>query len=508
MAMDYLQKFKEETCELFVGGGWRIYVLERALRNTKFELFQRFGEELHQTVLELGKECMRTITSPESSPFISELLGQVLANQSRREMCRELTCPICEDGSTFESHQEFSHPIKSSAELLARVERLMLHILYCQNSQPSRVDAERSRTILCLDWVKEDAISTCKDHRLYDYMPGFTQASPIFIPNALCPDIEANTLLPDFDCLGRTWLHQSLEITTNPNNKSWIQGLLQKVKNAEKMDEQDLLGRTLLHIAVQNGYSEVVTQLINMGADVEAETILGATSLHYAAAKGSLEICRMLLLKSEINPNRLDKLGNTPLFYAVRKRNIDVVRLFLSSRLLGINPDVCSTPERCPLMEAITRNYKEIVQVLLESDVMMGITYLGNTPLHYAIQEEKTDIASVLIMEFQSRGSHHLMNRRNWQGKTPFALAAEKGLVDIIFDLVTSGDLDIDAQDNEGRTAFMLAARAGHYDMVVYMLQFCKIDLSQTDSEGLTAIELAREGEHGKIVELLERNVQ
>jgi len=86
-------------------------------------------------------------------------------------------------------------------------------------------------------------------------------------------------------------------------------------------------GLTALIWAVNEGRTELVERLLKAGADVNSRGIF--TALH-AAVQFSTKEMVTLLLKNGANLNRLDAAGNTPLDYAYREKNTEMVEFLLA----------------------------------------------------------------------------------------------------------------------------------------------------------------------------------
>ena len=64
------------------------------------------------------------------------------------------------------------------------------------------------------------------------------------------------------------------------------------------MEEKDgWYGKTSLHFATENGFSDVVRFLLKLGAEVPAQTKDGQTPLDSAAKNGYLQVVETLLTK-------------------------------------------------------------------------------------------------------------------------------------------------------------------------------------------------------------------
>jgi hypothetical protein len=113
-------------------------------------------------------------------------------------------------------------------------------------------------------------------------------------------------------------------------------------------------GRTPLHRASWNGKLEAGQYLLDRGADINARvrSNSGLTPLILAVMFGHVELARMLLKHGE-GINTQDDVGRTPLHWAVHKENIRAVRLLLEHgadvsvrRKSGHTPSqMSSTPE-------------------------------------------------------------------------------------------------------------------------------------------------------------------
>lgn len=97
-------------------------------------------------------------------------------------------------------------------------------------------------------------------------------------------------------------------------------------------------GGTLLHLAIFHGNVELAKSLIKAGADINVRNTdnlrpleikhKGSYLLHLAVMKGDQELTA-LLLKKGAQVREIDEKGNTPLHYAVKRDNINLVRFLI-----------------------------------------------------------------------------------------------------------------------------------------------------------------------------------
>ncbi|XP_068761690.1 26S proteasome non-ATPase regulatory subunit 10-like isoform X2 [Montipora capricornis] len=128
---------------------------------------------------------------------------------------------------------------------------------------------------------------------------------------------------------------------------------------ATKVDESQW---TPLMIASSAGRDAIVSMLIGYGADVNSINEGGQTPLHYAASRNRYEIAEYLL-QNGAAVNAQDK-----------------------------------TSASTPLHRAASRGHSKMVKLLLKHSANCDIQDIeGNTALHMACQEERAEVAVILV---------------------------------------------------------------------------------------------------------------
>lgn len=87
-------------------------------------------------------------------------------------------------------------------------------------------------------------------------------------------------------------------------------------------DVKNNQGETPLFVAIRSNQLACVQQLINAGTRLSIVDNRGGSALHMAAKKGNVTVIDMLLTTSEleerdIDINRCDNIGYTPIYYAI-----------------------------------------------------------------------------------------------------------------------------------------------------------------------------------------------
>ncbi len=135
---------------------------------------------------------------------------------------------------------------------------------------------------------------------------------------------------------------------------------------------------------------EVVTLLLDRGADVDRSTDRGSRPLHAAAHRGSSTAVKLMLAKGA-NPNVIDGDGYTPLFRAVLSNSLPCVRLLLGD---GGDPNIPNARGRYPLHEAALAGHLEVVRELVDAGAdLHSLDTKGATPLDLAERSSRNEAA-------------------------------------------------------------------------------------------------------------------
>jgi ankyrin repeat protein len=168
----------------------------------------------------------------------------------------------------------------------------------------------------------------------------------------------------------------------------------------------------------------------------------GRTALHRAALDGWTEIVE-LLLDNGASVNMADLEGETPLYCAARGSHVATVKLLLSRRA---DPTIADNDGSNTLLCAAGRGSLPIVEALLDSGADPCLGMDGYSPLHASVADDHARVAECLM----ERGA--AVMQRDATGNTPLHTAAATGSLECIELLLQRGAV-LDWRDDEGKTA-------------------------------------------------------
>jgi ankyrin repeat protein len=318
-------------------------------------------------------------------------------------------------------------------------------------------------------------------------------------------------------------------------NNKWL--LFNKLLDVEAdPDLQDHEKRTVLMMAAERDNWVSVEALLRVNANPNIQDEQGYTALHYAAERGHSRTMQMLFgsARQATNANVQDSRKRTALHIALEKlsprqrsswyhtrtrrdRSSNIWHYLLQS---GARPDIQDEEGQTPLHWAILQNRSDIARGLLEASSSDNSVNLdipdaeGRTPLHVATERAHSDIVYTLLEDYSFKP-----DSRDRNGRTPLLLAAEGGDGESVRMLLEK-NANPNLADRKSRTPLLQAARNGHWFVVCHLIRDQKreeanlhgrdrrekANLDARDNMGRTALMLAAENGHDRIVTDLQNN--
>ncbi|KAJ3208464.1 hypothetical protein HDU67_006706, partial [Dinochytrium kinnereticum] len=190
--------------------------------------------------------------------------------------------------------------------------------------------------------------------------------------------------------------------------------------------------------AAKTGGLEIMKLLVGAGADVFIADKMGRTPLHYAVLNGFFDLSAYLLSLGA-NAESNDTSENTPLHYAAGYGWVDICRLLIEYGGASINP--LNSWKCTPFMVANIKGHIRVMNYLLDLPGL-EVNFLDNTgfsPLHTCLQ---SDFSTTYDVDRIKQKMAILLNRganpsiAGIEEKTPLhLLAAAQSLV--LFDVFT-----------------------------------------------------------------------
>lgn len=246
------------------------------------------------------------------------------------------------------------------------------------------------------------------------------------------------------------------------------------------------LGRSPLHYASEKACLDLMTKLIELGADIHCrENERGFTPLHFAASRGKTPAIK-ILLEAGADVNTLANHAVTPLHLAARSGPISVVKYLIKE---GANVEAREDIFNfSPLLVAAYNSADETIDVLIkkgESNVN-GATNEGVTPLH--LTSMSGDIKSTRRLV---ENGANVDSRLNESRSTPLHLASINGFFENIRGLTKFHEKLEDSKHVLENRVPWKHNDDEDYESVVKLLMERGCDLQAKDSSGATALHLA-----------------
>lgn len=274
--------------------------------------------------------------------------------------------------------------------------------------------------------------------------------------------------------------------------------LFQALKNKKDIDKKDSLGRTLLMGCAENGDIDNVKKLIAAGADIQLTNSDGESALVLALKSGQIKTAEYLCEKGA----KIYNLSSYDLF-DIFDKNPDSIKILKKSEF---NLNKINDYGYAPLIYALIENRTDIAELLIKNGVDLNCTFKDDndnefSALEWALLKKQPEIATLLI--------NHGADIQHYctAGVNSFLIAAQSGDNKNLQLLLDKGiSVDIRGQNKfEGQTALMSAANNNHFDTVKFLVSR-GANINATRNDGITTLMIASRVGNEKLVEYLIQN--
>lgn len=283
-------------------------------------------------------------------------------------------------------------------------------------------------------------------------------------------------------------------------------------------------GFTALILAADNGHLEAVRRLVNAHADVNAKNNYGWTALTGAASNGHIEVIRMLLRVGADMNIKTEASGTTALYEAVRNGHAGAVRTLLEAgadanvesnsgkaaltlaaeggnveivrALLNAGVDAKGPDAKDALIDAVMNRHTEVVRALLAAGANPNTPLKSGAALLYiAGYNGDVDIGRALLDAGADPNGKG--SYQNWTALH----AASKKYPDMVRLLIEKG-ADVNARTDPGMTPLMIAVADKQID-IIRMLLDAGADVNLQVDTGQTALIFAARKGYLEIARIL-----
>ncbi|KAJ4425834.1 hypothetical protein ANN_27460 [Periplaneta americana] len=279
------------------------------------------------------------------------------------------------------------------------------------------------------------------------------------------------------------------------------------VEKGADVNVYDAWKLTPLYYAITGCHLNVVQFLIENGADVNACNNNGDSPITVAAEQGNVDVVKLLMDKgADVNAcnnfgasvifSAKRGVGESPIFAAAKAGNVDVVRFLMDK---GADVNACNDFGQSLIFAAVKGGSVHIMRLLLDKGCdLKACNDIGESPIFAAAKRGNVDIVRLLM----DKGAD--VNACNNSRESPIFAAARGGNVDIVRLIMDKG-ADVNACNNSRESPIFAAARGGNVDIVRLMMDK-GADVKACNNIGESVIFVAAEGGNVDIVSLLMDN--
>ncbi|XP_021376771.1 uncharacterized protein LOC110465343 [Mizuhopecten yessoensis] len=306
-----------------------------------------------------------------------------------------------------------------------------------------------------------------------------------------------------------------LHIAANNGKTDIVRYIIQYIKDIVPLTNDT--GRSALHCAAAGKNTGVFDDLIRAGLSPSDMTKAGKTVLHEAAFCGKPEFIGRIAKKFPRILHMTDESGRTALHYVAASGNVEAFNALI---MAGLSADDTAKDGSTVLHIASFNGNLELVIHIVDNiiEIIPMIDNSGKTALHHAAAGGKVEVfiellhaglssktttndgSTVLhiasyngkldLVRYIIQATIDVLPLADESGRTALHYAAAGGNVDVFVELVEAG-LPPSSKTSSGSTVLHLAAATSQLNLVEYILSTNQNFIFSTDSQGRTALHVA-----------------
>jgi ankyrin repeat protein len=286
------------------------------------------------------------------------------------------------------------------------------------------------------------------------------------------------------------------------------QAIKNRINNSEDLSKTDSDGNTILHVAAEQGYTEIVDELTTepdysgWGSwlygfiwevklpSKNAKNKKGKTALHNAIENNQINAAEKLLIKNA-DTTITDDENLTPIFAAIKKDNPNFLPLFLKHRLIE------QTINGENMLHYSIRNKKLTMITNLAQNKNLAYQENGQGYTPAMLATIQPDITQLKLLKENGIA----LDSCNRAGRQPIHAAAYAPNTESTKYLLENGAF-VDATDNDGNTPLLHSVMAGNKTGMEFFLAY-KANAKKTNTQGKGIVTLAVENKRHEILKRL-----
>ncbi|XP_046329025.2 uncharacterized protein LOC124112893 [Haliotis rufescens] len=415
---------------------------------------------LHSVAVNLGCDYPELLINHCDMSVLKDILRHGNEPDEKHVDVTDTILPIVIDRFAKELSQGSMKQVLS--HVLLQWKEFVVNLLNCSeisNDLPEQVDAATGESCLYL-------ASSNKKNVFLEALLGRFRISKVNLVNALFGCCEFG------NSNGASYLLSSNQNSlSNVRNKEGETFLIAAARNRhtdvcrvvltyQSIDWRNLHGDSAMHLAAEQGNTELIKLLIDRVKDVDQNNNKMETALHKALLGGHLETSKELLRKGA-DFTKTESMALTALHCACYTGLSDIVEILVEK---GCNLSAKNKRGSHAIFKAAERGHTEVVELLHKTGCSVHTSNnAGVTCLHLASQNGHIDTVKCLL----KLGCD--IDARSQVGNTPLIQAAIGSQLEVLKTLVDHG-ADIHAMDVLGRTPFIISILFFCPDAAVFLL--------------------------------------